>query len=123
MGYVGIIITFYNMSILSDRLRELRGSQSQAEISRQRGMKQPQWARYENGVSAPSIDVLEKICRIHAVSADWLLGLKDDNNDIVISSRHSTCNHCPYKKEALRFIRAINSLEKKKDREEDVGLR
>ena len=63
------------MSLLSDRLRELRGTQSQAEMARLLGIQQPQWARYESGVSSPSVEMLEKICRAHACSADWLLGL------------------------------------------------
>jgi hypothetical protein len=41
-------------------------------------MKQPQWARYESGASVPGADIIERICRIHACSADWLLGLKDN---------------------------------------------
>ena len=40
-------------------------------------MKQPQWARYESGASLPSIDILATICRTHACSADWLLGLPE----------------------------------------------
>ena len=61
--------------MLSDRLRELRGTTSQAEMARQLNMKQPQWARYESGASSPSVELLATICRVHACSADWLLGL------------------------------------------------
>ena len=84
-------------------------------------MKQPQWARYESGVSSPSIELLTKICRVHACSADWLLGLKDHNDGISIQEikavggsavaigNHTTakvvhpspatnCKTCPYKK-------------------------
>ena len=43
-------------------------------------MKQQQYARYENGVTVPSIDILATICRVHACSADWLLGLRDDSS-------------------------------------------
>ena len=39
------------------------------------GMKQQQYARYEKGITAPGIDVLTQICRVHACSADWLLGI------------------------------------------------
>ncbi|MBR2920310.1 MAG: helix-turn-helix transcriptional regulator [Kiritimatiellae bacterium] len=67
-----------NMSILGDRLRELRGATSQSEMARELEMARPQWIRYENGTSIPGADILEKICRVHACSADWLLGLKDN---------------------------------------------
>ena len=65
------------MSILSDRLRELRGDTSQAEMARQLKMQRPQWIKYETGKTVPGADILAEICRVHACSADWLLGLKD----------------------------------------------
>lgn len=68
------------MSILSDRLRELRGDTSQAEMARQLKMQRPQWIKYETGKTVPGADILAEICRVHACSADWLLGLSDDTN-------------------------------------------
>ena len=65
------------MSVLSERLRELRGTQSQSEMAAALGMKYQQWSRYEKGEVAPGADILANICRVHAVSADWLLGLTD----------------------------------------------
>jgi transcriptional regulator with XRE-family HTH domain len=107
------------MSILSDRLRELRGSSSQKEMADELNMKQPQWARYESGASVPGADIIERICRIHACSADWLLGLKDNAAPTVTAgagaavaigaNAHATsklsttnsstpnCSKCPYK--------------------------
>lgn len=41
-------------------------------------MKQQEWARYEHGDVLPRADKLQQICRILAVSADWLLGLTDN---------------------------------------------
>lgn len=64
------------MSVLSERLRELRGVQSQSEMAEALGMKYQQWARYENGEVAPGADILARICCVHACSADWLLGLR-----------------------------------------------
>lgn len=65
------------MSILSDRLKELRGPSSQAEMARQLGIQRTQWIKYENGDAAPGAEILTRICRVHACSADWLLGLDD----------------------------------------------
>ena len=70
------------MSLLSERLKELRGLTSQSEMARQLGMPRPQWIRYETGKNVPGSDILEKICRYHACSADWLLGLKDRGGSI-----------------------------------------
>ncbi len=98
------------MSVLSDRLRALRGSQSQSDMANQLGMKQPQWARYENGSSSPGVDILEKICRIHSVSADWLLGLKDDYNKKVIGRQKPSCTQCPYKREVQKLLKAMKGV-------------
>lgn len=65
------------MSILGDRLRELRGSQSQREMAEAVGIKYQAWDRYEKGKVSPGADILKQICRIHACSADWLLGLPE----------------------------------------------
>ena len=53
------------MSILSERLKELRGPTPQSQFSAELGMKQQQYARYEKGTTVP---------------ADWLLGLSDGRN-------------------------------------------
>ena len=66
------------MSIFSVRLRELRGSESQASFATAIGIHRVQYVNYEAGKNAPSVEVLERICRVHACSADWLLGLKDN---------------------------------------------
>ena len=63
------------MSVFSDRLKSLRGPTPQSQFAAELGMKQQQYARYEKGVTVPSVDVLATICRVHACSADWLLGI------------------------------------------------
>jgi hypothetical protein len=88
-------------------------------------MKQPQWARYESGASVPGADIITRICRVHACSADWLLGLKDnggvnvkaDNGAAVAvgtnarattttvmpSGESSACKKCPHLKKLKKF--------------------
>lgn len=41
------------------------------------GIKWNAWARYERGDVSPGAEILTRICKVHACSADWLLGLKD----------------------------------------------
>lgn len=80
------------MSNLSDRLKQLRGPTSQAEMARQLEIPRTQWIRYENGQNSPSAEMLERICRTHAVSADWLLGLDDQRGEPVSIVRRQTIN-------------------------------
>lgn len=65
------------MSIFATRLKELRGTESQASFADTISINRVQYAKYESGANSPSVDVLERICRVHACSADWLLGLKE----------------------------------------------
>ena len=110
---------------LTERLKELRGASSQAELARQLDIKQPQWARYESGASFPSVEMLEKICRIHACSADWLLGLsksaaKSAAHSAARGTSHLThgerpdCAGCPYKEQMKKFEKLFASTTKKK---------
>ncbi len=69
------------MSVISDRLRELRGSSSQSEMARAVNVKQQNWARWESGVVTPSAEMIATICRVHACSSDWLLGLRDAGSE------------------------------------------
>ncbi len=80
------------MSVLSERLKELRGTTSQSEMAAALNMKYQQWARYEKGVVAPGADILAEICRVHAVSADWLLGLSDVRGKSVTKPPAPTVN-------------------------------
>ena len=106
------------MSTLSVRLRELRGDSSQAEMANSIGIPQQAWARYEKGIVSPNASTIESICRAHACSADWLLGLKDSAalsvragngaavaiganaraSSTALSSTSAQCAKCPYKK-------------------------
>ena len=79
-------------------------------------MPRQQWINYEIGKNAPGADIIARICRAHACSADWLLGLKDsaalsvrvgDGAAVAIGANAranaaaksaADCRTCPYKK-------------------------
>ena len=103
-------------------------------MARQLGIQRTQWIKYETGASAPGAEILAKICRVHACSADWLLGLNEllprgtnsaraGTGGIAIagsgnsvtgvvspSTKHqapsTTCAKCPYKKK----LKALEKL-------------
>ena len=116
-------------------MRELRGPSSLREMADPVGIKFQAWARYEAGGAIPGGEIITKICRVHACSADWLLGLKDScsvvqNNSaragtggiaiagsgnsvtgvVAPSTKHqapsTTCAKCPYKKK----LKALEKL-------------
>ena len=119
-----------NMSIIGERMRELRGSSSQREMADAIGIKYNAWARYEAGGALPGAEIIEKICRVHACSADWLLGLKDKahtvtagagaavavgtnaratTNTIATSGESTVCKKCPH----LKKLKKLEALLKK----------
>ena len=51
---------------------------SQKELAEAIGLKQQQYARYEKGVNMMPVTYLIKICKYLDVSADYILGLTDE---------------------------------------------
>ena len=62
------------------RMRDLREDRdkTQREIAQVLGTSQTMYARYERGANELPIRHLVTLCRDYGVSADYLLGLKDD---------------------------------------------
>ena len=80
------------MSTIGERMRELRGPSSLREMAEAIGIKYNAWARYEAGGALPGAEIIEKICRVHACSADWLLGLTDGREMIAAKPKPPTVN-------------------------------
>ena len=59
------------------RLKELRNDHdlSQEQVAKILKMKQPQYSRYELGKRDLSGDLIQRICLMYQVSADYLLEL------------------------------------------------
>lgn len=90
------------------------------------GVKQQNWARWEGDTVTPSAEMIVKICRAHACSSDWLLGLdrgktsavaigdgavavNGSGNNVSTSSREKSsaaCKACPYRKAIAKLQKA-----------------
>lgn len=51
---------------------------TQKEIANYLGIKQQQYARYEKGINVMPVTHLSKICEYLDVSADYILGLREN---------------------------------------------
>ena len=99
------------MSIFATKLKELRGPESQASFATSIEVNRVQYAKYESGKNAPSVEILERICRVHSCSADWLLGIERGESAALRTVRGESaapgempaCSKCPYKKAAENF--------------------
>ena len=124
------------MSIFATRLKELRGSESQASFAASIGLNRVQYAKYESGNNLPSVEILERICRIvPGVSADWLLGLDKRGTSVnagagaavaiganarasvrgtsAAQGERPDCAGCPYKEKMKEFEAFFNTNKKK----------
>ena len=69
------------MQIIPIRFKELRTQLglTQVEIASKLGMTQSAWARFETGgVPDPRCSTIVLICNTFNISADWLMGLKEE---------------------------------------------
>lgn len=66
--------------IISKRLKELRLEKglTQKEVAEQLEMSTTCYSGYEQGYREPDLKTLIKICKFFDISADYLLGLKDE---------------------------------------------
>lgn len=62
---------------LGERLKALRGNQSQISFCEKISQKQGTYSAWERDEKDPSASAIAVICRSTGVSADWLLGLSD----------------------------------------------
>ena len=53
---------------------------TQAAAAEGIGIDQRQWNRYENGKNEIPVKYLKAICKTYKVSADWLLGIENNNS-------------------------------------------
>ena len=71
-------------NMLPQRIFTLRGGMPMSHFAKRVGIDASVLSKYERGFVVPSAEVVWKICRTFGVSADWLLGLSDNqspNND------------------------------------------
>ena len=63
-----------------ERIRQFRQNNNitQKQIADLLGISQQQYFKYEKGVNELPIRYLLVICKAYSISADWLLGLKDE---------------------------------------------
>ena len=64
-----------------DRLRDIRKDHedTQESLGKKLGFATPTVSKWEQGKTDPDLETLKQICRMYEVSADYLLGLTDDD--------------------------------------------
>ena len=61
---------------IGNRLKSLRGQNSQASMAKLMGVSQPCWQAWETNKNEPGATTIRDICTRFNCSSDWLLGLK-----------------------------------------------
>ena len=85
------------------RLREIRKDHgdTQESLGQKLGFSTPTVSKWEQGTSNPDFNTFKQICRMYSVSADYLLGLSDDD-PILMKKRQEALS--PRSKEILREL-------------------
>lgn len=67
---------------MAERLKKIRklNKVTQKQLAEYLNLNQSQIARYENGKLSLDAKIIKKLCKYFNISADWLLGLKDNFN-------------------------------------------
>ena len=77
------VIKYYNeiMSDFANRFKELRveSGLSQRQVAKVFGVSQTSIERWESGATKTDIDTLIRICKYFGASADYLLGLENED--------------------------------------------
>lgn len=70
------------MKDYTERIRDLRedNDKTQQEIAEYLGTTQQVYSRYEKGINEMPIRHIIALCKYYKVSADYILGLKDEVN-------------------------------------------
>lgn len=70
----------------SERLKTLRENKdmSQKDLANKLKVSASAISMYERGERTPDIDIIKKICTIFNVDSDYLIGRKDNKNEIII---------------------------------------
>lgn len=74
------------MPAFGDRLKTLRGGESQSSFAMRFNLKQSAYSRYEAGSREPDLALLCLIARVCNVTTDWLLGLKDHGGSVSVTA-------------------------------------
>ena len=83
------------MNGFGERLKEARGSESQASFAKKLGITQVAYSRYEANAREPNLEALYQIGIISGVSIDWLLGLPGSKSTAVDFDRSPPSEAAP----------------------------
>ena len=97
----------------SERLRALRKLKgySQEEVSEKLGLAKATYGTYENGKYSPDAEKIAKMADFFNVSADYLLGMEDINDNSQVERRKSIKKEL--KTISLEFETIIKETQKK----------
>ena len=80
---------------MGERLKRARlnaGFSTMKQVSDALGLERTRYLKWEHGDAVPSLDMLVRLCRLFGVSADYLLGLEEEearltSDEIVVLKR------------------------------------
>ena len=93
------------LPVLRTRIGELMGARSITEFAKELQISRQTLGFYLNGDRIPDSETLAQICRCCNVSADWLLGLSEDPNAVMVAA-----DEFGLSEEAARRLQALRAI-------------
>ena len=108
---------------LGQRLKDIRGAQSQDAMSKLLGIPQTTWSNYEKGRNKPDLALIDKICTDFGVSLEWLLFGKGEKDAIPLLEHSSACPQCAELQRQLAVTneRLFKAMEENGNLKEEIG--
>lgn len=94
------------------KARELKGV-TQTQVSRETGINNKTLSGYERGISEPDLSTLVLLSEYYSVSTDFLLGIKNKNDNV------NTYDLSPESKKELEKYKELLKLKEKMDKSKD----
>jgi DNA-binding XRE family transcriptional regulator len=96
---------------IGNRLKTLRGQNSQTNMAKIMGVSQSCWQAWEVGKNEPNLTAVHDICTQFNCSSDWLLGLKaktpaKNGNTLKNEDIGRDCSKCDFMKTAIKMVKS-----------------
>ena len=63
--------------MIGERLKELRGKRTQADVAQQIGISRARYSHYENNRNTPDIEIIKKLAQFYNVSVEYIIGIPE----------------------------------------------
>ena len=98
------------METMGERIAKARMymNLNQRELAKKANIAEPTLSRYENGYREPKAGTISQIAEALGISADYILGIKDENNLVAIEDMFDDMNITLHNSSCLLYGKPVS---------------